>query len=407
MNAVAKVDEKAARLEMEAPAQPVAEAPAQPVAETPAQPAPVSVTPTPQPAPVAPKKKRRAGRFLLMVALPAALLAGGAYVWVTGGRYQETENANLQQAKVSIASDTAGRIVKVGIADNQLVKQGDVLFAVDPESYRIALAQADAAVATARLNVEQLRAAYSQAMAQEKSDTSEVAYAQSQYDRAADLAQKGINAKSSLDEAKNDLDKARQQLAVAEQGIISAKAALGGNPDIETDKHPTVMAALAARDKAAYDLAQTTVTAPADGVISQASSFKPGQYVAVGTPLFTLVETGDTWIDANFKETQLTHMKPGQKAEIIVDTYPGKTFEATVKAIGAGTGAEFSLLPAQNATGNWVKVTQRIPVRLELTDPDAKIALRTGMSATVTVDTGVARGLPKIFGHATAGEATE
>ncbi|WP_245492359.1 HlyD family secretion protein, partial [Mesorhizobium sp. M4A.F.Ca.ET.020.02.1.1] len=394
MNAVAKVDEKAARLEMEAPAQPVAEAPAQPVAETPAQPAPVSVTPTPQPAPVAPKKKRRAGRFLLMVALPAALLAGGAYVWVTGGRYQETENANLQQAKVSIASDTAGRIVKVGIADNQLVKQGDVLFAVDPESYRIALAQADAAVATARLNVEQLRAAYSQAMAQEKSDTSEVAYAQSQYDRAADLAQKGINAKSSLDEAKNDLDKARQQLAVAEQGIISAKAALGGNPDIETDKHPTVMAALAARDKAAYDLAQTTVTAPADGVISQASSFKPGQYVAVGTPLFSLVETGDTWIDANFKETQLTHMKPGQKAEIIVDTYPDKTFEATVKAIGAGTGAEFSLLPAQNATGNWVKVTQRIPVRLELTDPDAKMALR---NACVDGDGGAHAGAQRHF----------
>ena len=393
MNAVAKVDENVTKLELEAPAQPAA--------------APVSAAPTPQPAPVAPKKKRRAGRFLLMVALPAALLTGGAYVWVTGGRYQETENANLQQAKVSIASDTAGRIVKVGIADNQLVKQGDVLFAVDPESYRIALAQADAAVATARLNVEQLRAAYSQAMAQEKSDTSEVAYAQSQYDRAADLAQKGINAKSSLDEARNDLDKARQQLAVAEQGIISAKAALGGNPDIETDKHPTVMAALAARDKAAYDLAQTTVTAPADGVVSQASSFKLGQYVAVGTPLFSLVETGDTWIDANFKETQLTHMKPGQKAEIVVDTYPGKTFEATVKAIGAGTGAEFSLLPAQNATGNWVKVTQRIPVRLELTDPDAKMALRTGMSATVTVDTGVARGLPKIFGHATAGEVAE
>ncbi|MDX8433332.1 HlyD family secretion protein [Mesorhizobium abyssinicae] len=398
MNAVAKVDEKVTRLEREAPAQPVAEAPAQPAV------APAELTPSPQPAP---KKQRRAVRFLLMVALPAALLAGGAYVWVTGGRYQETENANLQQAKVSIASDTAGRIVKVGIADNQLVKRGDVLFAVDPESYRIALAQADAAVATARLNVEQLRAAYSQAMAQEKSDTSEVAYAQSQYDRAADLAQKGINAKSSLDEARNDLDKARQQLAVAEQGIISAKAALGGNPDIETDKHPTVMAALAARDKAAYDLAQTTVTAPADGVVSQASSFKVGQYVAIGTPLFSLVETGDTWIDANFKETQLTHMKPGQKAEIVVDTYPGKTFEATVKAIGAGTGAEFSLLPAQNATGNWVKVTQRIPVRLELTDPDAKMALRTGMSATVTVDTGVARGLPKIFGHATASEAAE
>ncbi|OHV65467.1 hypothetical protein LCM4577_29400 [Mesorhizobium sp. LCM 4577] len=396
MNAAAKIEDD--NVTKFASAQPVAEAPAQPAA------APVTTPPEPQPAPVAPKKKRRLGRFLLMVALPLALLAGGAYVWVTGGRYQETENANLQQARISVASDTAGRIVQVGIADNQLVKQGDLLFVIDPEPYRIALAQADAAVAAARLNVEQLRAAYSQAMAQEKSASSEVDYAQSQYNRAADLAQKGINAKSSLDQARNDLDKAKQQLAVAEQGIVSAKAALGGNPDIATDQHPTVMAALAARDKAAYDLAQTTVKAPADGIIYQAASFKVGQYVSVGTPLFALVETGDTWIDANFKETQLTNMKPGQKAEIVVDTYPGRTFEATVKAIGAGTGAEFSLLPAQNATGNWVKVTQRIPVRLELTDPDAKMALRTGMSATVTVDTGVARGLPSIFGHATAGE---
>lgn len=388
MNAVAKMDESATKLEMEAPAQPAA--------------APVAVAPQLAPTP---KKKRRAGRFLLMFALPAALIAGGSYVWVTGGRYQETENANLQQAKVSIAADTAGRIVQVDIFDNQSVKQGDVLFAIDPEPYRIALAQADAAVAGARLNVEQLRAAYSQAVAQEGSDASQVDYAQSQYDRAADLARKGINAKSSLDEARNDLDKARQQLAVAQQGILSAKAALGGDPDIETDEHPTVMSALAARDKAAYDLAQTTVRAPADGIVSQAASFKVGQYVGSGTPLFSLVETGDTWIDANFKETQLTNMKPGQKAEIVVDTYPGKTFEATVKAIGAGTGSEFSLLPAQNATGNWVKVTQRIPVRLELADADARMALRTGMSATVTVDTGVSRGLPSIFGHATAGEA--
>ncbi|PBC23372.1 MULTISPECIES: HlyD family secretion protein [unclassified Mesorhizobium] len=392
MNAVAKVDENAAKVEMEAPAQPAA--------------APVAVAPPAGPVP-ATKKKRRMGRFLLMLVLPAALVIGGGYVWVTGGRYQGTENANLQQAKVSIASDTAGRIVQVAISDHQMVKQGDLLFTIDPEPYRIALAQADAAVAAARLNVEQLRAAYSQSMAQEKSAGSEVDYAQSQYDRAADLAQKGINAKSSLDEARNDLDKAKQQVAVAQQGIISAKAALGGNPDIETDKHPTVMAALAARDKAAYDLARTTVKAPADGVISQASSFKVGQFVGSGTPLFSLVETNDTWIDANFKETQLTNMKPGQKAEIVVDTYPGKTFEATVKAIGAGTGAEFSLLPAQNATGNWVKVTQRIPVRLELTDPDAKMALRTGMSASVTVDTGVARGFPAIFGHATAGEVVQ
>lgn len=391
MNAVTKIDENVTKLEMESPTQPAA-----PVA--------VALPDNPEPQPAPRKKARRRGRFVLMLAVPLALAAVGSYVWVTGGRYEETENANLQQARVSIASEAAGRVVSVDIAENQVVKKGDVLFAIDPEPYRIALAQADAAVAGARLNVEQLRAAYNQSMAQERSAASEVDYSQSQYDRAADLANKGINTKSSLDEARNDLDKAKQQLSVAKQGIESAKAALGGNPDIETDNHPTVMAALAARDKAAYDLAQTTVRAPAAGVIAQASSFKVGQFVSVGTPLFSLVETGDTWIDANFKETQLTHMKPGQKAEIVLDTYPDKTFEATVQAIGAGTGAEFSLLPAQNATGNWVKVTQRIPVRLELTDPDAKMALRTGMSATVTVDTGVSRGLPHIFGHATAAE---
>ncbi|KQZ99510.1 hypothetical protein ASD64_14295 [Mesorhizobium sp. Root157] len=386
MNAVTKVDDNATKLEMESPAAQVsASAMSHPLAEK-------------------AKRGRPSNRFVWMVSLPLLLAVAGGYVWVTGGRYQETENANLRQARVSIAADTAGRIVKVDVNDNQAVKKGDELFAIDPEPYRIALARAEAAVAGARLNVEQLRAAYNQATSQERVASSEVDYLQSQFDRATDLSKKGISAKSSLDEARNDLDKARQQQAVAEQGIASAKAALGGDPDIATDRHPTVLAALAARDQAAYELAQTTVRAPADGIVYQASSFKVGQFVGVGTPLFALVETGDTWIDANFKETQLTHMKPGQKAEVVLDTYPGRTFEATVEAIGAGTGAEFSLLPAQNATGNWVKVTQRIPVRIKFTDEDAKLALRTGMSATVSVDTGVSRGLPHIFGHAVAAE---
>ncbi len=389
MNAVTKVDENATKLEMDSPAEQIS----------------MAATPQPQ-AQVLPAKARRrtSNRFVWMFALPVLLAVGGGYVWVTGGRYQETENANLRQARVSIAADAAGRIVKVDVSDNQAVKKGDELFSIDPAPYRIALAQAEAAVAGARLNVEQLRAAYNQAMSQERVASSEVDYLQSQFDRATDLSNKGISAKSSLDQARNDLDKARQEKSAAEQGIASAKAALGGNPDIATDQHPTVLAALAARDKAAYDLAQTTVRAPADGIVYQASSFKIGQFVSTGTPLFALVETGDTWIDANFKETQLTHMKPGQKAEVVLDTYPGRTFEATVEAIGAGTGAEFSLLPAQNATGNWVKVTQRIPVRIKLADDDAKLALRTGMSATVSVDTGVSRGLPSVFGHAVAAE---
>jgi membrane fusion protein (multidrug efflux system) len=387
MNAVSKLNENVTEMKLEKPL-----APASPMVlvETPPQAA----------APV--RKKRRPGRFFLMLALPLALVAGGSYVWVTGGRFQETENANLRQAKVSIAADTAGRIVSVDVSDNQLVKQGDPLFSIDPEPYRIALAQADSALAAARLNVEQLRATYSQAVAQEHVAGGEVDYLKTQLDRQTELAKKGINTQSALDEARHDLLKAQDEQAAAVQGIANARAALGGDPDIATDKHPTVLSAQAARDKAAYDLTQTTVLAPADGMIAQASSFKVGQFVGSGTALFSLVETGDTWVDANFKETQLTHMRQGQPVDVVLDTYPDKTFHGTVEALGAGTGAEFSLLPAQNATGNWVKVTQRIPVRVKLDTADASIPLRTGMSASVTVDTGVSRGFPKIFGFGTA-----
>ena len=384
MNAVSKIDEGAAEVTVVEKTPPLALAP-KPAVET-------SVAP----------KRRRSRRFLLMAALPLALAAIGGYVWVTGGRYQETDNANLRQAKVSIASEAAGRIVEVAVADNAAVKTGDLLFKVDAEPYRIALSQADAMLAAARLNVEQLRAAYSRATAQERAAANEADYAGQEFQRQSELVSKGIAAKSALDEARRDLTKAEEEQAAAQQGIASALAALGGDASIETEKHPAVLQAMAARDKAAYDLAQTTVRAPADGIVSQASSFKIGQFVAAGTPLFSLVETGDTWVEANFKETQLTHMKRGQSAEIELDTYPGKPLHATIQSIGAGTGAEFSLLPAQNATGNWVKVTQRIPVRLKVDAADTDVALRTGMSATVTVDTGVSRGLGGMFGTAHA-----
>jgi membrane fusion protein (multidrug efflux system) len=357
-------------------------------------------------APIVPAqpKRRSGGRFLLMAALPLALVAGGGYVWVTGGRYQETENANLRQARVSIASEAAGRIVEVAVADNAAVKAGDVLFTVDPEPYQIALSQSDASLAAARLNIEQLRAAYSQAVAQERAAANEADYSRSEFERQSALVAKGIASKSALDVAQRDLSKAGEEQAAAEQGIASARAALGGDPRIETAKHPAVLQAMAARDKAAFDLAQTVVRAPADGIVSQASSFKVGQFVAAGTPLFSLVESGDTWVEANFKETQLTHMKLGQSAQIVLDTYPGTPLRATVDSIGAGTGAEFSLLPAQNATGNWVKVTQRIPVRLKVESADADVALRTGMSASVSVDTGASRGFGSLFATAHAAD---
>jgi membrane fusion protein, multidrug efflux system len=338
-------------------------------------------------------KKRRLPRLVLMLLVPLALAAVGGYLWVTGGRFQETENAYLQQAKISIAAETSGRVILSNVHENLKVEVGQVLFVVDPEPARIALAEADAALGGARLKVGQLRAAYSQALAQKRLSDTEVAFLEDDLERQKTLFAKTFVTRTTLDDAERELAKARDNQASAEQDVTGALAALGGNADFETDQHPSVLAARAARERAAYALVQTNVRAPADGVISHASSFEKGQFVMAGAPLFSLVETGDTWVDANFKETQLTHMRPGQTAEVTFDTFPDQPVEAEIESIGAGTGAEFSLLPAQNATGNWVKVTQRIPVRLKIT-ANTGMALRTGMSATVTVDTKVSRGLP-------------
>jgi membrane fusion protein (multidrug efflux system) len=385
MNAVSKMGDQPEKIEMDAPQPP-------------------AVAPVAQPASERAKKKPGKLRYLVMAAVPLLLVGGGAYYWVTGGRFQETENANLRQARVTIASEISGRITEVNLHENQVVKAGDLLFAVDPEPYRIALAQAEASLAGARLNVEQLRAGLGQAEAQQRSAQGEVAYLEQELERQSALSKKGVTTQSSLDTARRNLDKARDAERAAAQAVIGAKAALGGDPDIATDAHPSVLAALAARDRAAYQLQQATVTAPADGIVSQAASFKEGQFVSAGSSLFTLVETADTWVEANFKETQLTHMKLGQKAEVELDTFPGRPIEATIDSIGAGTGAEFSLLPAQNATGNWVKVTQRIPVRLKINEADADLLLRTGMSATVSVDTGVSRGWGSLVGQAYAAQ---
>ena len=332
----------------------------------------------------APKKSPKK---LLMAALPVALVLVGGWVWLDSGRYESTENAAVQQARISVASDLSGRVTEVFVHDNDRVTAGQPLFRVDPEPYRIALAQTDAALAQARLQVAQLRAAYNLAQAQEQVAQDTADYLASELKRQEAITGRGAGTESALDAARHDASSALESLAAAKQGVAAALAALGGDPQVATDAHPTVLAALTARDKAAYNLGLTEVKAPANGVVYKADSFKPGQFVAAGSALFSLVETGDTWIEANFKETQIGKMAPGQKAEVEFDTFPGKEFEAVVEAVGAGTGAEFSLLPAQNATGNWVKVTQRVPVTLRLTATTDLPALRTGLSAAVTVDT--------------------
>ncbi|MEP7241006.1 MAG: HlyD family secretion protein [Devosia sp.] len=354
--------------------------------KSPPQPGPGPAAAPAAEAPAAAPKKRNSRRLVLMVAVPLILAAAGGWFWLTGGRYEDTDNAYVQQAKVSLSADIAGRITSVNVAENQPVKAGDVLFTIDPAPYQIALDQANAALASARVNVEQLKVGYGTAQANLKATQSTVEIRQAAFDRKAALVKGGTASDATLDDVKLALEQAQTGVIAAQQQVASAIASLAGDPNLDTDRHPAVQAALAQVEAAQRNLTKTTVVAPADGIVANVSSLNAGQFVATGTTIASLVETDGTWIEANFKETQLGDIKTGQPAAVKVDAF-GDKLECSVASIGAATGSEFSLIPAQNATGNWVKVVQRLPVRVEC--PADKVALlKTGMSAGVSIDTG-------------------
>ncbi len=339
------------------------------------------------PKPEEPPKKNNRTRYILMASVPVLLVLIGGYFYLTGGRYASTDNAYVQQDRVTVTAQVSGRIVAAPVHENDSVAAGDVLFQIDQAPYKIALASAEAGLASARLQVEELRAAESAALAAVQAATDDVAFNQKSFDRVQGLLAKGVSSQADFDQSEQNLHNAQQALAQAKEHEESSLSALGGDASIKTDDHPMVLAATARRDQAALDLANTTVTAPAAGVVAQADRLLVGQQITPAIAVMSLVETGSSWVEANFKETDLTKMVPGQKATISIDAYPGHEFEATVASIGAGTGSEFSLLPAQNATGNWVKVVQRVPVRVSFTEPLTDLpALRTGLSASVSVD---------------------
>lgn len=355
-------------------------------AAQPTAPAAPAAQPT-APAPAAPPSSgRNWRRIAIMASVPVVLLAIGGYLWLSGGRYAETDNAYVQQSKIVVTPQVSGRIIEAPVRENDTVAAGAMLFRIDPAPYQIALDSADAALASARLQVEELRAAYQQAVAATKAAEDDVTFLQKALDRQSGLLAKGVATQAAFDSAENALHSAQQGLAQANQRVASALSALGGDATIPTDNHPAVLAAKAQRDQATLNLANTTVTAPEAGIIAQADRLLVGQQVSPATSVLTLVETGDAWVEANFKETDLNRMVPGQAATISVDAYPGHEFAAEVASIGAGTGSEFSVLPAQNATGNWVKVVQRVPVRIRFTELPDGLSMRTGLSANVSVD---------------------
>jgi membrane fusion protein, multidrug efflux system len=357
---------------------------AEPAGDLPRGDAPAPPRPEGREAPA--KSLRDRLRLPLMWGVPLLMAAGGLYVYLTGGRYQSTEDAYLRAAEVAISANVAGRVGEVDVHDNQQVHRGQVLFRLDDRPFRIAVEAARARLQDARLQVDSLKADYRQRLADQSSARSELDYAEREYRRESRLLASGIASQSQVDKALLARSEAQQSVAAAGQQITGSVAKLGGQPDIAVGAHPLVEQAQAALDRALLDLSYTTVSAPADGIVTGVEHLQAGSYLPTATPAFVLVSTHDVWVEADFKEDQLARMRSGDSATVKIDAYPGRTFQAEVASITPGTGSQFSVLPPENATGNWVKVVQRLDVRLRL--KGSLPPVRSGLSAMVNVDTG-------------------
>jgi membrane fusion protein (multidrug efflux system) len=323
----------------------------------------------------------------LMIGGVALIIAIAAYYFFTGGRYESTDDAYVNAARISISTNVPGRVVELRVHDNQRVRKGDLLFKLDPRPFQLKVDEARAKLSNAKLQVEALKATYRQKQSELRSAEDTLAYEKRESERQTRLLSSGISSQAQVDRAVHARDAAQQAVAAAQQQIASTVANLGGDPSIDPDKHPSVQQAQAELERAELDLSYATITAPDDGVVTQVEKLQVGDYVNAATPVFALVATHDLWVEANFKEVQLARMRAGQTATVNIDTYGDRSFKGHVVSLAPGTGAQFSVLPAQNATGNWVKVVQRLAVRIEIDDADRDHPLFAGLSATVKVDT--------------------
>jgi membrane fusion protein, multidrug efflux system len=323
----------------------------------------------------------------IMIGGVILIVGVAAFFWLTGGRYESTEDAYVNAARVSISTNVPGRVVELRVHDNQRIRKGDLLFKLDDRPFQLKVDESRAKLSNAKLQVDALKATYRQKQSELRSAEDTLAYEKRESERQTRLLSSGISSQSQVDRAVHARDAAQQAVAAAQQEIASTVANLGGDPSIDPNNHPSVKQAQAELDRAELDLSYATIYAPNDGVVTQVERLQVGDYVNAASPVFALIATHDLWVEANFKEVQLSKMREGQTATVRIDTYGDRTFKGHVVSLSPGTGAQFSVLPAQNATGNWVKVVQRLAVRVEIDDADHDHPLFAGLSAVVKVDT--------------------
>jgi membrane fusion protein (multidrug efflux system) len=340
---------------------------------------------------VHPPSRRRSLRLVLLIAVPLLVGLVSALVYLKGGRYVETDNAYVKADKVPLGAEVSGTIIEVLVDENEQVRANQLLFRLDRAPFELAVARAKARLAQTRTELSALRASYRAKQAEIALAQTRRSFALKDQQRQADLASRNFISPSRLDEARENADIAAQQIRALEEDLKRIAETLGGSVDAAIESHPSYLAAAAELHQAQLDLARTEVRAPLPGTISRPP--KPGQYSPAGAMAVTLVADDTLRIEANFPETDLTWVRPGQPATVRIDTFPDLELKGRVESLSPATGSEFSVIPAQNATGNWVKISQRVPVRIAL-DSDADLALlRAGLSAEVSIDTGHRRTL--------------
>jgi membrane fusion protein (multidrug efflux system) len=345
----------------------------------------------------APSTRRLWLRWVLFALLPLALIAGG-YWYVTGGQVMSTDDAYVEADKVGISTDVSGIVQDVDVSENQHVTAGELLYRLDPRQFQIALDNAKASLAQTALTVESMKRDYRRMLSDVETQQAQVAFDQATFDRYSTLVKTDAVSKANYDQARFILKADQSKVASLQQQAEVQLARLGGNPDISVTEHPQYLQAKAQVDEAQRQLDHTVVRAPFAGVVTSVPSIAPGKYLQASMTAFYLVATDYVWVSSNPKETELTYVRPGQPVTVTVDTYPDLEWHGTVESISPAAAQEFQLLPAQNTSGNWVKVVQRIPMRVRVDTSDkSRSPLRAGMSVEVNVDTGHARGLPSVL----------